>query len=94
MKLTLEDFINLIYSESKLVYFYEYEPTYVEKSGNYDFSHMEVFLIFYSSIKPRYMLLPNVCKRTISQIYFDNDVIRVVLDDEDNQIGGTSKNEM
>lgn len=82
MKLTLEQFVNLIYSENKIIYFYEYEPTdFDDKTGKYDFSGMEVFLAYYSANQSRYMLLPEVCERTIAQIYFDDDVIRVVLDD-------------
>ena len=94
MKVTLEQFINLIYSEGKPIYCYEYEPEEFDENGKYDFSSMEIFLTYYSALNPRYILLQEVRNRTISQIYFDDDVIRVVLDDKDNQIGGASKNEM
>lgn len=82
MKLTLEQFINLVYSE-KVIYFYEDEPTDFDNEGRFDFSAMELFLAYRSSYKAQYILLPEVCERTISQIYFDDDVIRVVLDDKE-----------
>lgn len=85
MKLTLEQFVNLVYSEGKVIYFYEYEPTELDEEGRYDFSGMEIFLAHYSAIQPRHMLLPEVCERTISQIYFDYNVIRVVLDEKEVQ---------
>ena len=82
-KLTLEQFVSLIYSE-KIIYFYEYEPmNFDEKTRSYDFSNMELFLAYRSSYKANCMLLPEICKRTIDQIYFDGDAIRVVLDDEE-----------
>lgn len=93
MKLTLEQFVNLVYSQGKMIYFYEEEPG-IDEHGNEDFSRAEIFLAFYSAMKPNHILLPEVCNRTISQIWFIDGVIRVVLDDEDRHIGGASKDEM
>lgn len=85
MKLTLEQFIDLIYSENKLIYVYEEEPTIVDEKGEYDFSNMEIFLAYRSSLSTHCVLRPEICHRTISQIHFINNTIRVVLEDE--QIG-------
>ena len=82
MKLTLGQFVNLVYSE-KVIYFYEDEPTDFDNEGRYDFSSIELFLAYQSCYKPRCVLLPEVCERTIAQIYFYDDIIRVVLDDKE-----------
>ena len=82
-----------MYSQEKLIYFYEKEPG-IDEHGNDDFSRAEIFLAYCSAMKPACTLLPEVCNRTISQIWFIDGVIRVILDDEDRHIGGTGKNEM
>lgn len=81
-KTTLAQFINLIYSPDKPIYFYEEEPD-TDDDGNDDFSGLDLFLAFQSSFKPNGILLPKVCERIVSQIYFCGDgIIRVVLDEE------------
>lgn len=82
-KTTLAQFINLIYYPDKPIYFYEGEPD-IDDDGNYDFSLLDLFLAFQSSFKPNVILLPKVCERIVSQIYFCGDgIIRVVLDKEE-----------
>lgn len=89
MKATLVQFINLIYSPDKPIYFYEGEPE-TDDNGNDDFSGLELFLAFQSSFTANVILLPEICKRTVSQIYFcDDGVIRVVLDEEETHNGNT-----
>ncbi len=82
-KTTLAQFMDLIYSPDKPIYFYEEEPE-TDDDGNDDFSVLDLFLAFQSSFKPNVTLLPKVCERIVSQIYFCGDgIIRVVLDEED-----------
>lgn len=81
-KTTLEQFINLIFSPGKPIYFYEGEPD-IDDNGNDDFSDLDLFLAYQSSFKPNVTLLPKVCERTVSQIYFcDDGIVRVVLEEE------------
>lgn len=87
MKLTLEQFVSMIYSRN-IIYFYEYEPIETDDNERYDFSHMELFLAYRSNYVARNILLPEICNRTIDQIYVDGDIIRVVLNDKEGKTDG------
>lgn len=79
MELTVEHFIRLVFSPGP-IYFYEEEPTTLDEQGNEDFSEMEEFLVLPRVFQPSRILLPEICSRTISQIYFADGAFRVVLD--------------
>lgn len=82
MKLTLASFVDLIYSPDTPIYFYEEEPE-ADDDGNCYFGGLDLFLAFQSSFKPHVTLLPKICERTVSQVYFCGDgVIRVVLEED------------
>lgn len=79
MELTVEQFIRLVFSPGP-IYFYEEELIPLDEHGDEDFSKMEEFLVFSSVFQPSRILLPEVCNRTISRIYFADGAFRVVLD--------------